>query len=128
MAGAANPGQVHPVIAQVSICNGPTCSGSCPPDGQRKSIIPVDRARMIAAWKQQRLYGTVHLCFTGCLGCCAHAPVFAFSHAHGACLIGHGEAAALEVSLPRWGRKLANAGRWIDPDELAQDLKRFGKH
>ena len=82
---------------------------------------------MIAAWRQQRLYGTVHLCFTGCLGCCAHAPVVAFSHANGSCLIGQGEAAALEASLPRWGRKVADAGRWIDPDGLAQDLKRFVK-
>ena len=125
MAGPSDRQPVRSVIAQVSVCHGPTCLGGRPPDGQRTPLTPLDRTRLVAAWKQQRLYGSVHLCFTGCLGCCAHAPVVAFSHAHGSRLFGQGEAAALEDSLPRWGRQVADAGRWIEPQGLARDLERF---
>ena len=117
------------VIAQVSVCDGPTCGGSRTPEGQRSAIAPIDRLRLVTAWKENRLYPSVHLCFTGCLGCCAYAPVIAIAHAEGACLRGEGTASEVEVDLVAWAQAIAKRQSWVQPKFSSDsiDLQRFAQ-
>ena len=58
-------------LAHLFICTGPTCVAEL--DRQNISKIPIDTEQLKKAWKDNRLYGTIHLTFTGCLGHCNKA-------------------------------------------------------
>jgi hypothetical protein len=121
------PARAPRVIAQVSICTGTACSGGSLFEGERVVKEPISRARLVAAWKEHRLYGAVHLNFTGCLGCCPCAPVIAFGQARGACLQGQGDPPAIEADLIAWASAVAKRRAWIDPPRCGGgvDLQRF---
>jgi len=105
----------RPVIAQVSVCNGPACGDSRITVKQSSAIIPVNRQNLVTAWKEHHLYPAVHLCFTGCLGCCDYAPVVAFAHAGGTCLRGLGTSGEVEVDLVAWAQAIAERKTWVQP-------------
>ena len=117
-----DPALPRAVIGQVSICHGPACGpGSARLPNDRP---PIARAALIADWRKNGLYPDLHLCFSGCLGCCAQAPVIGFAHAQGACIRSVKNSLQGESELIQWAARITAHRSWIDA-EVGTDVERF---
>ncbi len=102
------------LLAQVLVCTG----GACLP---LAGGPPVERLK--AAWKERRLYGRMHLTFTGCLGRCDRPAQVLISHDVGSLVLAGIAEAQRWDALIDWAAACTTAERVLAlPDTLLLNL------
>lgn len=98
------------LLAQILVCTGPSCLPG-------RGGPPVEALK--AAWKQRRLYGRIHLAFTGCLGRCDRPAQMLICRPEGTQSFAAIEGRNAWDALASWASASVAAGRLLDlPCEL----------
>jgi hypothetical protein len=98
------------LLAQVLVCTGRSCLPS-------SSGPPVESLK--AQWKQRRLYGRIHLTFTGCLGRCDRPAQMLICHPSGTLSFAAINSQDAWDALASWASASTAADRLLDlPFEL----------
>jgi cobaltochelatase CobN len=111
-------------LAHLMICTGPACSDHVSRDGNGKP--PINARGLVARWKAHRLYRSIHLTLTGCLGQCKRANQAVLLTSAATIYIERIEHDADADQLVNWGLACAEAGELLPlPPSLAD--KRYDR-